>query len=193
MSRYYPEYYYFNTSASLHETEHSDGNFSLTVNIGTCKTMFTVPSTKPCNDTVLFSGMDKTLVTATALCPAFAKEVPQDTNQLHFHQKLARLLTDSRNTSCIVPYFQDEKYIGNVLKNKGFGAFLIINFKLTMGYWSMRLYAIFVLLNSIQVNGKGHSRSVVLKKKHIRMYRTVNTRAKNGGKIGLALGFLPFS
>lgn len=138
MSRYYPEYYYFNTSASFRGTEHSEGNFSLTVNIGTCKTMFTIPSNKPWNDTVLFSGTNKTSVTVTVLCPAFAKEIPQDTNQLHVHQKLTRLLIDSCNTSCRVLYFQDEKYIGNVLKNKCFGAFKNYYFST---YYGILIYA----------------------------------------------------
>ena len=107
MSRYYPEYYYCNTSAELHRTEHTDVSLNLTVNTGTCKATFTTTSTKPCNDTVLFPGRDKTLVTVTALCLAFAKAVDQYPVVLHVHQKLARLLIDSRNTSCRVIYFQD--------------------------------------------------------------------------------------
>lgn len=134
MSRYYPEYYYFNTSAGLHRTEHSDGSFGFTVNMGTCKTMFTTTSTKPCDNTVLFSGGDKTLVTVTAPCPAFAKEVPQDTNQLHVHQKLARLLIDSCNISCRVIYFQDGKYTRSLLINKVFSAFFFFKLILIMGY-----------------------------------------------------------
>jgi len=126
MSRYYPAYYYFNTSAGLHRTEHADGSFNLTVNIGTCKTMFTIISTKPCNNTVLFSGRGKTLVTVTALCPAFSKVVDQ--YPVVLHQKLAKLLIDSCNTSCRVIYFQDGKYPRNHLINEVFSAFFFLTY-----------------------------------------------------------------
>lgn len=112
------------------------------------------------------------------------------------YQKLARLLRDSCNASCGVIYFQDGKYTRNLLINKvlsGWCFCLFVLLILIMRYWHLSLYAIFILHNSIQINGKGHSWLNVLRKEHIRMCRTVNIREKNGGKVGLALDLLPFS